>query len=73
MAHFYGEIQGGRGRVTRTGTKKSGMTAHIRGWHIGVAVDCCTDADGKDVITIHQTGGTNRSTPTRLVATIKEA
>ncbi len=58
MAQFYAETQGSRGPVTRTGTKQSGMTAHIRGWDVGVRIEC-QNIDGKDVITVYRTGGSN--------------
>lgn len=38
MAQFYASIQGNRGQATRMGTKKSGMSGHIRGWNIGCRV-----------------------------------
>jgi len=40
MAHFYGSMQGGRRETetTRTGTKASGISAHVRGWNVGVSV-----------------------------------
>jgi len=59
MAQFYAEIQGDRGAATRKGNKKSGLFAHVRGWNIGVRVECRHE-DGKDVIEIHRTGGSNR-------------
>ena len=58
MAHFYGEIQGNRGEATRMGTKNSGFRGHIRGWHIGVSIECSYNEElGKDVIRIYKTGG----------------
>jgi hypothetical protein len=32
MAHFYGRLQGGRGGVTRTGTKNSGIEVTAESW-----------------------------------------
>jgi len=58
MAHFYGSMQGGRGETTRTGTKNSGLSAHIRGWNVGVLVDV-KHVDGKDIIEVRRTGGSN--------------
>ena len=40
MARFYGEIQGNKGQATRMGTKTSGFHAHIRGWDVGIKVEC---------------------------------
>jgi len=38
MAHFYGTMQGSRGETSRMGTVNSGMTAHVRGWDVGIEV-----------------------------------
>ena len=60
MAHFYGEIQGTAKTIaSRTGSAKSGIQAHIRGWNVGVKISCYVDEDGKDCITIYHTKGSN--------------
>uniref|UniRef100_A0A6M3LHX6 Uncharacterized protein n=1 Tax=viral metagenome TaxID=1070528 RepID=A0A6M3LHX6_9ZZZZ len=59
MSHFYASIQGNGGEATRTGSKKSGVEGHIRGWNIGVRV-VCTHENGKDVIRVYKTGGSNK-------------
>lgn len=33
MAHFFGGIQGNRGEATRAGSKDSGISAYVQGWH----------------------------------------
>lgn len=38
MAHFYGEVRGGRGEATRCGTKKSGLRSRAAGWGLGATV-----------------------------------
>jgi hypothetical protein len=38
MARYYAEIQGNRGEATRMGTPSSGISAHPRGWDLGVRV-----------------------------------
>ncbi len=32
MSHFYGMVQGNRGKATRGGSKKSGYHAQAKGW-----------------------------------------
>lgn len=60
MSQFYASIQGHRGTATRLGTKKSGIHGHIRGWNIGIEVDCLYDADKeKDVVRVYKTKGSN--------------
>jgi hypothetical protein len=43
------------------GTEKSGFSAHVRGWHLGVRVWCNTDTNGDDFIDVSLTGGSNDS------------
>ena len=59
MAQFYASIQGNRGQATRMGTKNSGIQGHIRGWDVGVAVECSVDKGGHDVCYVYTTGGSN--------------
>lgn len=67
MSHFYGNIQGAKGETTRCGSKNSGMTAHIRGWDVGVYVSI-GHINGKDLISVFKTGGSNSSERTLLYA-----
>ncbi len=71
MAHFFGEVWGSGGAGSRTGTKKTGIQAHIRGWHVGVHV-CIRHIDGKDVVRVYRTGGSGASGLRELVAEIEE-
>lgn len=70
MAHFYAEIQGSRGRVTRAGTKNSGIYGHIRGWDVGCKVEC-DHINGQDVIRVYKTSGSNGSRSSELIAELK--
>lgn len=76
MARFYGQIQGNRGEASRMGTAKSGFDAHIRGWNVGVRIECLASDDGvdgsQDVIKVYQTSGSNGGDPDVLLATLKE-
>ena len=58
MANFYAEIMGGRGKASRTGTEKSGMWSHTRGWDSGIEVNCYVLA-GKDFADVYATKGSN--------------
>ena len=59
MAHFYASINGARESIaTKTGTKNSGMQAHVRGWNIGVDVRLSHE-NGKDVVRVYKTSGSN--------------
>lgn len=33
MSYFYGYLTGNRGPTTRTGSRKSGIRAHLRSWN----------------------------------------
>ncbi len=62
MSHFYVSAQGARGPVTRTGTKSSGIDAHVRGWDSGVKVlGRAYHSDGlkRDVFDVYATSGSN--------------
>ncbi len=59
MSRFYAEIKGNRGQASRMGTEKSGMWAHVRGWHVGVIIECIVNEDGNDEILIRKTGGSS--------------
>lgn len=67
MAQFRAIIRGQRGEVSRLGSKQSGMVAHVDGWHTGVTVRI-SHCDGRDLVSVYRTGGSNAATPERLVA-----
>lgn len=56
MARFYAEIQGSRGEASRLGTASSGMHGHVRGWHVGAAVDMYAEGDN-DRAAVYATAG----------------
>jgi hypothetical protein len=72
MGRFYGEVQGSRGKASRVGGVKSGFWGHIRGWNIGVEVDCIVNKEGEDVIQVWKTGGSNDGLHRVLIAQITE-
>jgi hypothetical protein len=55
--------------ASRLGTPSSGLTAHIRGWDIGVQVDCRA-VDEVDVIEVFATSGSNGYGRDQHIATI---
>lgn len=57
MSHFYGSLQGSRGEATRCGTAWSGVTCHVRGWHVGTEATAHVDADGSDAVRLVATRG----------------
>jgi len=73
MSHFYGNMQGGRGEVTRTGTKNSGMNAHIRGWNCGVEVEArWNDELQVNCFDVFRTTGSNGTGGRVLLTTFNE-
>jgi hypothetical protein len=56
MAHFYAGVHGNRQEATRLGTKSSGISAFINGWHNGVKVRGWHE-DGTDRFNIWATSG----------------
>lgn len=59
MSRFYGSMQGSKGEATRQGTAKSGITGHIRGWHIGGRVIMSVNEKDEDVVSLTVTHGSN--------------
>ena len=72
MAQFYASIEGNRGPATRLGSKASGIVAEARGWNVGGEV-VITHIDGKDVVRIYRTGGSNHVGKRELIAEFSEA
>lgn len=71
MARFYANVQGSRGEATRMGTPASGITAHIRGWDVGIQVDI-QDVNGSDVCYVYKTGGSNGRVSRELIGTFTQ-
>lgn len=60
MARFYASIIGNRGEATRMGSAASGITAHPRGWTLGVRASGYDNPDGYgDTFAVNVTGGSN--------------
>ncbi len=59
MSRFYGSLEGSaRTTATRRGSKASGVSAHVRGWDIGLEV-IAHDHNGNDAISVYLTRGSN--------------
>jgi hypothetical protein len=74
VARFYGSIQGNRGEATRMGSASSGITAHPRGWSIGVKVDgypSMGDTE-RDEFAIRCTSGSGDYGASIPIATVRE-
>lgn len=72
MSHFYASINNhaSKTEATRRGFASRGMTAHVRGWDIGVYVDV-RHVDGKDVFTVYRSGGSNQPSLREKIAEVK--
>ena len=72
MARFYGQLHGqAKTATSRIGSRSSGLTANIRGWNIGVRVDCRA-VDEADVIQVYVTTGSSGHGPDQHIATITQ-
>lgn len=71
MSQFYGTITNGKGgKVTKQGTKTTGLSAHISGWEVGINVEARFDtSNGKDTFTVWVTGGSEGPQEKRHVGT----
>ncbi len=73
MSRFYATIIGSRGEgAARTGTAKSGIKGHIRGWNLGVRVDFYVDEYNNDVCNVILTGGSNDKYKFKHLGTFRE-
>lgn len=73
MAHFYADIQGGRGQATKIGHKSTGIAGHIRGWESGIQVKARYDQEkDSNIFEVYQTGGSNGSGLAVLLGTLNE-
>jgi len=66
-SRFYAELMGNSKTVTRTGTRDSGLWAHLRGHDIGVNVRMYVNEHGEDELSVHLTGGSNAPNDLKLV------
>lgn len=67
MAQFRSVIRGMRGEASRLGSKQSGMSAHVDGWHTGATVRI-DHIDGRDRVSVYRTAGSNSNGSKTLVA-----
>jgi hypothetical protein len=67
MAQFRGTVAGTRGDASRLGSKSSGLCVTADGWNVGVTV-YLTHEDGRDVVRIHKTSGSNGRGQSELIA-----
>jgi hypothetical protein len=70
MAHFYGRIQGNRGKATRCGSKASGFEGFLNGWNEGVLI-VADNENGEDIFNVFVSGGSNHKHSPLQIATIK--
>ena len=63
---FWGEMWAKDGRTVTRGSSTS-LTAHIRGWDIGVEIVVFVNEDGEDEIVVRPTGGSNKPIPGEIV------
>jgi hypothetical protein len=73
MARFYADIQGNRGEASRMGTALSGISAHPRGWGLGIKVNGGDNVKGYgDEFNVTITGGSNGARGNALLANVCE-
>ena len=66
MAKFYASIKGNRGSATRQGSRKSGVTGHIRGWDFGGRVNI-VEENGEEVVYLYLTSGSHATKQDKLI------
>ena len=68
MAQFRGIMQGQRGQVSRLGSKKSGLTARVDGWHSGIEI-IASHVNGEDIFEVYESKG-SKIGKVRLIGTL---
>lgn len=60
MVHYYSQIQGHRGKATRTGHKTSGITARADSYSIGARIKLeWSDFLQTDIVHVYRTSGSS--------------
>ncbi|AFN37699.1 hypothetical protein ELTIGER69_86 [Mycobacterium phage ElTiger69] len=67
MAQFRGTLEGSRQMVSRLGSKASGLVVTANGWNIGAEI-VLSHVDGKDLVRVFKTSGSNALTGRELIA-----
>ncbi|AEL17687.1 hypothetical protein CUCO_81 [Mycobacterium phage Cuco] len=67
MAQFRGTLEGNRQMVSRLGSKASGLVVTANGWNIGAEI-VLDHVDGKDLVRVFKTSGSNALTGRELIA-----
>ena len=70
MARFMVTAQGNRGGTSRLGSAASGISAHPRGWRVGVSVYGYAEGDD-DVFRISATGGSAGGSASRYLGSVR--
>ena len=73
MSRFYGSVMGqARTEATRRGSANSGVTGHVRGWHVGVETVASAGVlhSENDVLNVFATAGSTGSGPTAYIGTV---
>jgi hypothetical protein len=72
ISDLYGSVIGSeRTEATRSGTKNSGIRAHIRGWNVGVKV-IGRMVNGRAVFDVFRTSGSNGRNGDIFITNVKE-
>jgi len=71
MSRFYSTVSNRKSTQTKCGHATDGLSAHIRGWNIGVQVDIIENEEGKDEIRIFKTSGSNNNGNRELITILK--
>lgn len=66
MAQFRGIVKSNEGETSRLGSKDGGLITEANGWDIG-SKTVLTHKDGKDIIEIYKTRGSNNSNNDELL------
>lgn len=70
MSRFYASIEGqAKTSVTRQGSAKSGISGHIRGWHVGIKIYGRADNNDNDCFDVELTSGSTGAKRSKHIGT----
>jgi hypothetical protein len=67
MSNLYASINADTSRTLATRRGRRRISAHARGWDEGVEVELQADQEGKVMVEVWRTGGSNEDRPRELV------
>lgn len=73
MSKLYASIDSDARKTQATSRGHRSISAHVRGWDVGVSVEARVDDDGEVVLYVYRTSGSNGAGSSKLIAEVRDA